>query len=525
MIEEGESRDSLSAHMGLKEMINCKLKRYRTRISFLKSCRWSLRGKGQVDNLVCILREYNDSLYRLCSWEAQWQINRGLSSYTLRQNNDSVDLHLIADVVDKEAVDGNSPTVEGCRGLGKMARFKAEVITRRPENRWQLLDREVYDLPIGPGFWARPSDTREGEEVMREWQNLGSWTLARDTREGGAVFVEWQSYWDDGVRGGHEAQEQIHELGNFLCVPNRPISFRTLTCIGLFDDFRRRRYGVVFQLPNNLEELDLNDGKLDDFKPTSLKGLIRCANGIDEAHALGARFELARKLVNTVVVLHTCGWLHKNICPDNVLFFSTPPLAGHRLPPWETDITDPFIVGYGLSRKDDILEKHDREQLSRANLQRKLPMSRTKTEGLPKGDCVPSNPRIYNLVLTSIHDADENTEGNPVLNIYQHPDKVANPDSRFRHSYDVYSLGVVLLEIGLWRSLEDIDLTQAKDNHQLRRFILGNLVPKLRSRCGTIYCDVVRDCLKMRTNDNELVDEGQRRLAQSIADRLDSCVV
>ncbi len=441
-------------------------------MSLLKSCRWSLKGKGQVENLVRLLREYNDDLYRFCSWEAQWQINRSLPTLALRQNNDSTYLHLIADAVENEAADENSPTMEGRRRLAEMARFKAKVMTRRPGHRWQLLDNKVYALLC----------------------ETGPWSLAIDVREGKAVFVEWQSYLDDDVRGGHGAKEQICDLGDFLCVPNRPTGFRTLKCIGLFDQSDSRRYGVVYQLPSHLEEPDAT-------KPASLRDLVRCATGLDKAPALGARFDLARKLVNTIVVLHTCGWLHKKICPNNVLFFFSLERPGQQAI-WEKDISDPFIMGYGLSRPDDIVGEDGRERVPRRSRRDEEPNAK--------------RPRFSH--------ADERAKEAALLSIYQHPDKVENPDSRFRHSYDVYSLGLVLLEIGLWQSLEELDFTQVKNNYQFRSYVLSHLVPKLWGRCGTIYHDVVRECLKMRTNDCDLVEEGQRRLAWSIAERLDSCV-
>jgi hypothetical protein len=40
------------------------------------------------------------------------------------------------------------------------------------------------------------------------------------------------------------------------------------------------------------------------------------------------------------------------------------------------------------------------------------------------------------------------------LDYYQHPDKRWNPSIRYSRSHDIYSLGCVLLEIGLWEPLE-----------------------------------------------------------------------
>lgn len=43
------------------------------------------------------------------------------------------------------------------------------------------------------------------------------------------------------------------------------------------------------------------------------------------------------------------------------------------------------------------------------------------------------------------------------FDIYQHPDRLQGESApRYISTYDVYSLGVVLLEVGLWKPLEDV---------------------------------------------------------------------
>lgn len=41
------------------------------------------------------------------------------------------------------------------------------------------------------------------------------------------------------------------------------------------------------------------------------------------------------------------------------------------------------------------------------------------------------------------------------LDFYQHPAKQDDPGVRYSRSFDIYSLGCVLLEIAQWRLLED----------------------------------------------------------------------
>jgi hypothetical protein len=43
-----------------------------------------------------------------------------------------------------------------------------------------------------------------------------------------------------------------------------------------------------------------------------------------------------------------------------------------------------------------------------------------------------------------------------MLDLYHRPDKRANPRRQYRHAYDIYSLGLVLLEIGNWKPLSTL---------------------------------------------------------------------
>lgn len=53
-------------------------------------------------------------------------------------------------------------------------------------------------------------------------------------------------------------------------------------------------------------------------KSSSLTHLM---DSVDTVLDPGVRFNLAKKLMYSIVVLHTCGWLHKNICSGNIFFF------------------------------------------------------------------------------------------------------------------------------------------------------------------------------------------------------------
>ena len=466
----------------MKEEMDQKVHYYGNKMSLLQKCRWSLKGKGHVDTLIKDLRKYNEDLVRLCSFEGQEQINRGLPTFALPQCNNFLDLQFMADSAKDAAKDKSSPMADGRQRLAEMAKFKAKVVTpdrisTRFKARWRLLDKRDYDV-----------------------KSSGPRALAISHRDKQVVFIEWQSYVGKRGRPNKLAEEQIHKLGDFLSVPSRPHDFRILDCIGLFKDESNSRYGAVYSLPPYMRDLTRRTRPQDlghVCKPSSLTHLLDNIQGILD---LGIRFDLAKKLMYSIVVLHTCGWLHKNIRSSNIFFFPPRPANKRSIESRQKDIGHPYIMGYGFSRPDDIPEQTQRDepQFSRApEVQRAPQVSRRPG-------------------------ADDETESKALFNIYQHPDKVANPARRFRHSYDIYSMGLVLLEIGLWQNLQTFGHGDWDDAYAFRKFVLNTLVPDLWGQCGSIYGGVVKDCLKM-SSDISLEDEEGRRLAWSIAERLNLC--
>lgn len=54
--------------------------------------------------------------------------------------------------------------------------------------------------------------------------------------------------------------------------------------------------------------------------------------------------------------------------------------------------------------------------------------------------------------------------------------------------------------------------------------MLDRLVPDLWGQCGSIYGRVVRECLTLDSGDLAVAEEGQRRLAWNLAEKLERCV-
>lgn len=84
-------------------------------------------------------------------------------------------------------------------------------------------------------------------------------------------------------------------------------------------------------------------------------------------------------------------------------------------------------------------------------------------------------------------------------NIYRHPERQGEPEKMFSKIHDIYALGVVLLEIGLWEpaiTLEKNGFEYARDGYAIQSQLIKQAERRLESRVGRKYRDAVIKCLK-----------------------------
>lgn len=168
--------------------------------------------------------------------------------------------------------------------------------------------------------------------------------------------------------------------------------------------------------------------------PQSLAQLIQRDTKDKTRPALGDRFELAYTLASAMSLFHATNWLHKSFRSDNILFGE------------DVDITKPYISGFGYSRPavEDSIETH------------------------PAGD--------------------------PELDLYYHPEVMEG----WTKIKDMYSLGMVLLEVAYWRPMFEPRF-RGMGLHQMSEDIITSLNGKggrdLAGIVGQVYVDVVKRCL------------------------------
>lgn len=199
---------------------------------------------------------------------------------------------------------------------------------------------------------------------------------------------------------------------------------------------------------------------------------ISLLNAISEPDAfkstLKHRLYIAYTLSETLYHLHLVGWVHKSLRSENVLLFprsssdnpqppDTKDTTTHRSTKFEYVV--PWLVGFEYAR-------------------------------VVSGDS--------GLV----------TDRGIKRNMYRHPERWNTPTHKFSKIHDIYALGTILLEIGLWRPIQRLSETgfsraEGADDSAAGQAIketvrvqLLNHAEKLPYSLGRSYYGVVIACLK-----------------------------
>ncbi|KAF2115727.1 prion-inhibition and propagation-domain-containing protein [Lophiotrema nucula] len=288
-------------------------------------------------------------------------------------------------------------------------------------------------------------DSGEGQRVEGYYQPPRS----RKT----SVWIEWKTYEPPTFHSsGPDSKilERVQKLAALL-KENNTTEFRAPHCLGYFNDIDLEsgephcRFGLVFEKPSSAHPLT---------RPVSLHALLTSSEV--DMPSLTDRITLMQHLSETLERLHAVNWLHKGLRSSNVLFFSD---SG----PNEISYAEPYLSGFDYSRpamNDDMTEKP------------------------------PENARE---------------------DIYRHP-RVQGSGNRdtssgggYKKSYDIYSLGVIFLEVAYWKPIEQIldikDLQNARPSVTIKarqrlldekegilRFVKGHLGMRIEG--------VVKACLE-----------------------------
>lgn len=252
------------------------------------------------------------------------------------------------------------------------------------------------------------------------------------------VMIEWKEYdtrWQ-GVRGDklHTTMDKLVTLLDPNVTRMEGVAKeRVLTCCGYFHEPRNFRFGFVYSLPS----------------PTTMNATLFSINNVirmtdpdirenSVRPNLGDIFTLAKDISSSLHIFHNAGWLHKTISSHHLLIFSS---SSHRV---HEHVASAVLAGFNDSRPE--------------------------ASGYTLG---PRQEFVY----------------------YQHPLYQTNVE--FRKSFDYFGLGMILLELGLWRPASVLrsyhpEISSAED---FRVKLLQSYVPQLGERMGAVYRDAVAFCL------------------------------
>ncbi|KAF2686418.1 serine/threonine protein kinase [Lentithecium fluviatile CBS 122367] len=229
-------------------------------------------------------------------------------------------------------------------------------------------------------------------------------------------------------------------------------------CMGLL-----HCYGFTYQALSNRFELHYTLPP-DYHNPRSLLDLLTSPETRRDGpnHPLNHRIDLAKQIATALFVLHSADMVHKQIRPDNILIFEKKPNSSlstseQKRKSYPYTVGEPFLVGFDAVRKVDV-----KSQMAFVDEWQK--------------------------------------------NIYLSPERHRLQDGdEYRVQHDLYSLGVILLEIAFWASFQDkkargVGSLIRKDDRvigpeELKKVYLGLASGAVARSMGERYAEVVKACL------------------------------
>jgi hypothetical protein len=186
----------------------------------------------------------------------------------------------------------------------------------------------------------------------------------------------------------NESLRRVRDIA--LVLHNTDATMGILQCRGFYPEPASFRCELVFPLPQGMGN------------PRTLRDLLSSPeNAQGVRHSLTHRVLLAVRLSTAVLYVHGANLVHKNIRPENILLLE--PVGDDPKLKFPHSLGTSFLMGFDFVRKEDEAS------------------SRTGDNDWEK-------------------------------NIYRHPARQGiHPEVDFNMLHDIYSLGVILLEIALWK--------------------------------------------------------------------------
>lgn len=275
----------------------------------------------------------------------------------------------------------------------------------------------------------------------------GQSTAVRSSSPETFVLVDYgQEHDADVARGKLPSLKRFESLVLALQAANADSETASYTgclrILGWFVDRRKLRFGFVYEVPQ--VQLPPIMPNMIRRRPQTLMSYLQHGGDTDSGNmpSLEDRFRLGFNLACNLLHTHAKGITHRNINSNNIVFLE----EGVQDPegrPWKQGIIrKPYLVSWDQNPDDTDV----------------------------------SQPEML------------------VSSIYRHPRVDRGRRSRFRPSFDIYSLGLILLEIGIWMPIHKF----WKSKYTLTDFqkrLQAVYSAKLAAKCGGSYMKAVQYCL------------------------------
>ena len=239
--------------------------------------------------------------------------------------------------------------------------------------------------------------------------------------------------------------DRFQELSSALdeILQDNTNSYRGLLSLeGWTVDVDNPRPAYVYKIPALHQSPGVND---DNLQSRSLLSFLQYGRDTDSNNipSLENRFRLALNIASSVVLLQEKGVCHRNISSSNIIFFVGRNILSNNTKVWKGPVIRlPYLTAFHQKSSKDL---------------------------------VPSVEPLFS-------------------NLYQHPNLGEGQGSAYQVVHDLYSLGLILLEIGLWMPIGKF-WKHKYTRHDFKARLQDIYLKKLSSKCGDGYMNVVRYCM------------------------------
>ena len=428
-----------------------------------KRLKWVTFFKDKYEKLINQLRELNDVLIDLVDSDARVAIGRSTRDTitTMLHLHSKIDnlCQLVKALSPNSASDSSTPFVPGVQQtstldtqqrheLAALAYFKA-INTLIHKDTPSSLEKPVFE-----GTRLRQLILARSEfHLLSTFGHDGDQCEAEYKPPGSIkrrVWIEWREHDQiTGVEAGGtmDHSSRVDKLVALLSDPRKPDLLRVPRCIGYLNDAKNSGEGRRRGRLGFVFEMPSPTAGV----PVSLRQLLK----IRTKPLLTERIALAKALCNCLVSLHSVNWLHKGLRSHSIVFFSDNDNG--------IDYSCPFLSGFGYARP---AFRGDMTELPSQN---------------PEHDMY-RHPRMHGLGPW------EGRQG-------------------FKWTFDIYSLGIVLVEIANWMRIDELlELGDPKklDDPTLaaiQRRLLNEKVhmENVGSNAGCRFRDATLSCLRGAT--------------------------